>query len=118
MGLSEIGNTASIFLQKIPELRPEVSLDEFMIMPNHLHCILTLKSKINPGISFNRFGKPVAGSVSMIINQFKGAVKKWCDRNGHGYFEWHTKFHDRIIRDYASYQNIVHYIRNNPANWK
>ena len=39
MRLSSIGNAASILLQEIPVLKPNVDLNEFMVMPNHVHCI-------------------------------------------------------------------------------
>ena len=66
----------------------------------------------------NLFGQPVAGSVSVIINQYKAAVKRWCNKNGHAGFQWQSRFHDHIIRNDESFKNIVTYIRNNPKQWK
>jgi putative transposase len=73
-----------------------------------------------PGISppTRLFGQPIAGSVSVIINQYKASVKRWCNKNGHDCFQWQSRFHDHIIRNEKSCQNIVNYIRNNPKNWK
>jgi putative transposase len=65
----------------------------------------------------NQFGKPIAGSVSVIINQFKSSVKRWCNKNGHPDFEWQSRFHDHIIRDERSYWTISEYILQNPAKW-
>ena len=64
-----------------------------------------------------QFGKPVPGSVSVIINQYKSSVKRWCNKNGHTHFQWQSRFHDHIIRDEQSYQRISEYIINNPAKW-
>jgi hypothetical protein len=33
-------------------------------------------------------------------------------------FNWHPRFHDHIIRDTQSFENIQNYIANNPINWK
>ena len=66
----------------------------------------------------NQFGKPVSGSVSVIINQYKSTVKRWCNKNGHEFFQWHSRFHDHIIRNEDSFQNIVNYIVNNPKQWE
>jgi REP element-mobilizing transposase RayT len=66
----------------------------------------------------NLFGQPVAGSVSVIINQYKAAVKRWCNKNGHAGFHWQSRFHDHIIRNEESFKNIITYIRNNPRHWK
>ncbi|MFL5810971.1 MAG: transposase [Flavisolibacter sp.] len=118
MGLSDIGNTASLLLQEMPEERPNIILDEFMIMPNHLHCILDLTRKNSSDYKFNQFAKPVCDSVSMLINHYKGSVKKWCNNNAFGQFEWQCRFHDHVIRNDLEYFNIKRYIRENPKNWK
>ena len=63
--------------------------------------------------------RPLAkGSVSSIINHFKGNVKRWCNKNGFEHFRWQSRFHDHIIRDKAALETIQQYIQNNPANWK
>jgi len=65
-----------------------------------------------------QFGKPVSGSVSVIVNQYKSSVKRWCNKNNNAHFRWQSRFHDHIIRYEQSYQNISEYIINNVANWK
>ena len=65
----------------------------------------------------NQFGKPIAGSVSMIMNQYKSSVKQWCNNNGCEYFQWQSRFYDHVIRDEKSFKTISNYIKNNPANW-
>jgi len=120
MGFSEIGNIAALYMQNIPELRSNILLDEVIIMPNHLHCILIIIENKEADIKKQKvakFGQPVEGSISVIINQYKGAVKKWCSNNGFENFEWQRKFYDHIIRDEKSYVTIKNYTINNPANW-
>ncbi len=65
-----------------------------------------------------QFAKPIAGSVSTIINQYKSAVKRWCNKNNCEYFQWQPRFHDHIIRNEQSYETISNYIINNPAKWQ
>lgn len=67
--------------------------------------------------NINQFGKPVPGSVSVIINQYKSSVKRWCNKNGHPFFQWQSRFHDHVISDEQSYQRISDYIANNPQKW-
>jgi len=50
----------------------------------------------------NQFSKPIAGSISIIINQYKSSVKRWCNKNGHEYFQWQSRFHDHIIQNEES----------------
>lgn len=117
MGLSNIGNTAAVMLQSIPAKRKEVELDEFIIMPNHVHCILDITQGNFSWENANQFGKPVANSISVIVNQYKGEVKKWCNKNAFPDFNWQPKFYDHVIKSDEEYWNIKNYIINNPQNW-
>ncbi len=71
---------------------------------------------VSPGD--RRFGKPIPGSVSVIISQYKSSVKRWCNKNGHDYFQWQSRFYDHIIRNEESRRNIVDYIIQNPGQWE
>ena len=115
-GLTEIGNEAVLCLQNIPHHNPNTVLDEYIVMPNHLHCILFITHS-NPVYTANSFGKTIAGSVSNTINHFKGAVIRWCKNNNHR-FHWQSKFHDHVIRNDQEFWAIKNYIINNPKNWK
>jgi len=63
---------------------------------------------------FQNIGK---NSISSIVGSYKSAVTKHAHRLGFA-FQWQSRFYDHIIRNNESYQNITHYIRNNPTNWK
>ncbi|MDP1621890.1 MAG: hypothetical protein Q8M08_06085 [Bacteroidales bacterium] len=109
MILNETGRTAELFLE---EVSIHFSHARAMSPPPGVPPL--------PGVPppANQFGQPIAGSVSVIINQYKSSVKRWCNKNGHNFFQWQPRFHDHIIRNKKSYQNIVNYIRNNPKLWK
>jgi putative transposase len=130
--LSPIGETTMKLLLEIPAHFPHAVIDEFTIMPNHIHCILVLdfpkqedtqnklvqKHDVEQYLAkTNQFGKPVKGSVSVIISRFKAAVTKWCNDNGYVYFGWQSKFHDHVIRDATSHEAIRFYIQNNAQAW-
>jgi putative transposase len=143
---SEIGFMASQYWSEIPIHYSNVRLDEYVIMPNHLHGLLILdKSLVGPrhGVAlqtsnnsevgschgmtlragkeslhnFNQFSKPVKNSVSVIINQFKSSVKRWCNKNGFVHFQWQSRFYDHILNDEDSIEDFREYICNNPRNW-
>jgi len=127
---SEIGKIADQFWQAIPSHFPHVKLHEFVIMPNHIHGIVVLDYSLagqQYGISvlsehktkdnFNKFSKPVKKSVSVIINQFKSSVKRWCNQNGYSHFQWQSRFYDHILQDEKSIDRVREYINNNPRNW-
>jgi putative transposase len=64
------------------------------------------------------FAKPVSGSVSTIVNQYKSSVKRWCNKNNHEYFQWQPRFYDHIIRNEQSFETISEYILGNPVKWQ
>ncbi|GIW64820.1 MAG: hypothetical protein KatS3mg092_0753 [Patescibacteria group bacterium] len=119
MKLSKIGEIAEKFWLQIPKHFSNVYLDEFVIMPNHIHGILIIKNKnVNNdnnnvetchGMSlqndkfsqknqFNKFSKPIKNSLSMIINQYKSAVKRYTNKQKIN-FHWQSRFYDHIIRN-------------------
>jgi putative transposase len=132
MELSEIGKMVESEWLKTPSIRPDMnlSLDAFMIMPNHFHAIIHIgKNQYNhrdavQGVSTAasphddssaRYGSQNK-NLSSIIRGFKSAVTT----SAHlilSEFAWQTRYWDRIIRDDEEYQHIRSYIHNNPVNW-
>lgn len=103
--LTEWGRYAEEAILRIPQCYPDVRLEKYMIMPNHIHLLLLID--IAPG-------RPrVAPTVSRVIQQTKGLITKRIGRN-----VFQKSFHDHIIRDEAHYQLIWQYIDTNPARWQ
>lgn len=129
MHLLPIGEIAKEFILKIPATYPMATLGEWEIMPNHVHLIISINKtedkelKIQPEIikeipeREKGLSPLIPGSVSSIINHYKGDVKKWCNKNDFPHFVWQSKFHDHIIRNHVSYNRISNYIANNIYNW-
>jgi REP element-mobilizing transposase RayT len=118
--LSAIGEIASKFIGEITQRHPGIYLDEWVIMPNHIHLILMIE---NDGRNMHRrvptgIQPLVKRSVSSVINHFKGNVKRWCNQNGLPEFAWQARYHDHIIRNSRSLERIRQYIRDNPLNWE
>ena len=125
MHLSEIGKLAISFWEEIPEHCPFVFLDEFIVMPNHVHGIVIIDKPKNDApltelpevVSQVRFQNQGKNTISSIIGSYKSVVSKnahFTDPN----FCWQSRFHDHIIREEESLERIRYYIRNNPKNWK
>ena len=125
--LSGIGQIAAQFWLEIPSHFPHIKIDKFVIMPNHVHGILFLDysltgkyERVAKNIkyrSINKFSNPVKNSISIIINQYKSSVKRWCNQNGYEYFQWQPRFYDQILRNEKSIDAIRQYINTNPRNW-
>ena len=96
-----------------------VRLDEYVIMPNHVHGILVIDNcwPVGTGrdLSLPSVGK--TKSVSELIGAFKTTSSKLIHLNGLEYFFWQRSFYDHIIRNESALNNIREYIANNPLNW-
>ena len=103
--LSHIGETVKSAIENIPNFYPNVKIDKYVIMPNHIHMIIILHEDVS--------GRAMrAPTISRIINQMKGHVTKQV-----GFSIWQKLFYDEIIRSEEAYRNIWQYIDNNPAKW-
>ena len=128
--------------QKTPEIRQHVRLDEWIIMPNHVHGILIFTESVETprrGVSFLKHRMPSPGdetpqagktphrgvstglqtnSLGAVIGQFKSVCTKRIWKAGYTHFGWQTRFYDRILRDEDALFKARQYIRTNPLRWE
>jgi putative transposase len=98
-------------------VRPNVHLDDWVVMPDHLHGIVMIeKSSSHSPIGNNVDSQWKPGTLGVIINQFKSMCTKRIHAAGFE-FKWQPRFHDHIIRNEQELTRIQEYIRNNPAQW-
>lgn len=123
MILNKLGRIVEKEWKKTPEKRKNVGLDEFIIMPNHLHGIIIINYKI-VGIdcnqSLHKYG-PQSNNLFAIIRGFKGSVTNQINllsKNYSGGSIWQSRFYDHIIRNENSLEKIRSYIYNNPGGWR
>ena len=118
---NELGARLEFEWLKTEELRENVDLDYYQIMPNHFHGIIILQSVgTRRGVSLQMerdFGHILPNSLSIIVNQLKGSVKRWANKNGFNSFQWQRSFYDRIIRNEEELFQIRKYIEQNPLKW-
>ena len=103
MHMSEYGKAAAERWQDIPTHFPDVSLGVFVIMPNHMHGIVTIQSRDTacrvPIVE--RFGRPITGSIPTIMRSYKSAVTKRVNeiRKSPGEPVWQSHYYEHVIRD-------------------
>ena len=92
-------------IRNIPMHYPSVSVDQYVIMPNHIHLLLQIHTDHN--------GNAMRGpSISIVVQQMKGVVTKQL-----GCSIWQKLFHDHVIRNENDYSMIWNYIAGNPMKW-
>ncbi|MDR0305460.1 MAG: hypothetical protein LBI42_01345 [Chitinispirillales bacterium] len=100
--LSNIGQIVKNEIAILPTKYPNVKIDKYVIMPNHVHLI----------IKITNIGWFTDVTVSRIIKQWKGVITKKT-----GFSIWQKSFHDHIIRNHVEYCRIAKYIDENPVKW-
>ncbi|MCL1864988.1 MAG: transposase [Spirochaetes bacterium] len=104
---SEYGIIVDKAINEISVHYKNVSVDRYVIMPNHIHLILIIQNNEADGRLIT-----APTSVSIIVKQFKQYVSKQL-----GFSPWQKSYHDHIIRNQDEYNRITEYIENNPTKW-
>lgn len=140
MALNGYGDIAKQCWLEIPEHYPSVELDEWVIMPDHIHGILRIKeysdfanakSAFDVGVEnlqpLHQMPKPgqrhkfqhvIPGSIACIVRGFKIGVTKSIRADCPGKIIWQRNYHDHIVQDQEELNNIRNYIKLNPLKWK
>ena len=135
MILNEMGQIAFNEWLKTSKIRPNVSLDVFEIMPNHMHGIIIInEDEISTGESYSpnndteelNSPAPMPGSpfrspannIGAIVRGYKSSVTKQINLLNYDGSAWHRNYYEPIIRNEQSYQRISDYIINNAKSWR
>jgi REP element-mobilizing transposase RayT len=128
MYLNQIGNVVVQEWVGSSQIRQEIELDTWVIMPNHIHGIVLI-TDINKVVaqSLVPLHTPTSNpeplhrqprSLSTFIAGFKASVTKQINiiRQAPGIPIWQRNYHERIVRE-ESLKTIRAYIVNNPQRW-
>lgn len=145
MELNEFGQIALEQWHKLSDRFPNIELDAFVVMPNHVHGIIFITENGQPvgaGLApaQNGNGQPRDGqpqgfgqpqglplpkrtTLGDVVGAYKSLVSNEClkiykTKNETMGKLWQRNYYEHIIRDNKSYENIVYYIENNPSTWQ
>lgn len=113
MRLNQLGKIIAQEWLRTPEIRPEIILDEWIIMPNHLHGIIIITNSVG---AHRRAPNP----QNSIIAGFKSATTKRINkqRETPGTPLWQRNYYESILLDTEHFENVRRYICTNPLRWK
>ena len=103
------GKIAETQLLLLEERYPFLSVDQYIIMPNHIHVILILNNETA--------GASPRPTIMDIVCAYKSLTTRECKKNGFSEKLFQTSFHEHIIRGYEDYEKIIKYIYENPIRW-
>jgi REP element-mobilizing transposase RayT len=103
------------------EIRREIELstDEFVVMPNHIHGIVWIAEQQNVGAHGRAPLHRTPRSLSTFIAGFKSVTTKRINilRNMPGLPVWQRNYYEHIVRDERTLDGIREYILANPLRW-
>jgi REP element-mobilizing transposase RayT len=117
---------------KSAHIRLEIELDEFIIMPNHLHGIVIINESVGAhGMRPESGGSEMrahsraplhrpAKTLGSFVAGFKSACTKRVNelRNTAGMPLWQRNYHERVIRNEEELHSLRDYIVTNPVRWE
>ena len=116
LSLNKIGLMIKSIWSEIPNYYPHIDIDEFIIMPNHMHGIVVIS---------NQHGRPQGGaptkylSLYDVVPRFKSlTTTRYRQLTQISWKLWQRSFYDHIIRNEKSLGEIRKYIQGNPVQWK
>ncbi|MFQ5713870.1 MAG: transposase [Candidatus Scalinduaceae bacterium] len=125
MLLNDAGKFANKCWLEIPEHFLHVTLDEFIVMPNHIHGIIIIDTMGNVGVQNfeplhkqNKYQQIIPKSIGSIIRGFKIGVTKWFRKNTNIYNVWQRNYYEHIFRNEDGLNRIRECIINNPIQWQ
>ncbi len=137
MRLNELGGIAAWTWCDLPNHVPNVELDAFVVMPNHVHGIIAITDapkrmnavEMSPGsvvVMVGAGSEPApTGTITKryalpeIVRQFKTfSARRINERRGTpGLPVWQRNYYEHIIRNEESLNRIRQYIADNPLRW-
>ncbi len=119
VALNELGRIAEEEWRKSAQVRIEIDLDAWVVMPSHIHGIVIIADERR------RADRPVARgglrprSLGAMMAGFKSAATKRINtmRGTPGTPVWQRNYYEHIIRNESALDRIRQYIADNPVGW-
>ena len=120
MHLNKWGEIIAEEWMRSSEIRKEIKLDEFVVMPNHIHGIVMITEASVGATGRSPLPKgPPAKSIGSFVAGFKSAATKRINeiRTNRGAPLWQRNYYEHVIRNEEELKQIREYITGNPIKW-
>lgn len=104
------GKIADRYIKEIDKCYDNLTVESYVIMPNHIHILLGVK-ETGPS------GTPAPTLQNSVVSRFVSTFKRFCNKE-YGENIWQAHFYDHIIRDQADFDKHLQYIYENPFGWQ
>jgi len=136
--LTEYGQTADKYIHQLNDFYDDLSVESYVIMPNHIHIMLWIKDMENgpsrtpvtdgpsrtpvtdgpsrTPITDGPSRTPVPTVQNSVPSRFVSTFKRFCNKE-YGKNIWQYRSNDHIIRNRHDYEEHLRYIYENPIRW-
>jgi len=127
--LSPRGTIVEEELKALSDRFPSVWLEKYVVMPDHVHLLLTLQrqgqspcptltagDRQDPALAVGDGNSPTLGAV---VGAFKSVSTKRInqEQGTPGEKIWQARYYEHIVRNEPDFLSIWQYIQENPARW-
>ncbi|MDY5948140.1 MAG: transposase [Oscillospiraceae bacterium] len=105
--LSPIGETVDKYILSIEEKYDYITIEKYVIMPNHIHLLIMVYNCDNA----------ITSGANSAIPRLISTLKRFVNKEV-GIDVWQRSYHDHIVRNERDYDEIWQYIDENPLKWK
>ena len=135
---NDAGRMINIEWESLPERFPNIEVDVFQVMPNHLHGIIIINNPdlVGAGLvpaparrATTRVAPTPAQTSAPTLGRIVGVFKsitthkyiQGVDEFGWPVFKkrlWQRNYYEHVVRDQTDYERIAGYILSNPLTWE
>ena len=121
IALTKCGEIAEKYIRQIGNHYDHLSIESYVIMPNHIHLLLFIKK--NRTVTENGQSRTPVPTVARIqransaFSWFLSTFKRFCNKE-YGENVWQARAYDHVIRNGEDYEAHLRYIQENPMRWQ
>lgn len=110
--LTVYGKIVDKWINAIPQRYSEMSIDYYVIMPNHIHLLLAIEKADGRGDP----SPTVKSAMGWFKYQSTKEINQMRKRAGEKVFQ--RSYYDHIVRNQQDYEESYKYIHENPLKWQ
>jgi putative transposase len=124
--INKFGRIVQECWSELPSHYPDIQLDNFIVMPNHIHGIVIFDSNARAGLRpaptahGTRPNCKTEKSLFEIVGSFKAFSSRLINRARKmpGASVWQRGYYEHVIRNESDLEETIYYINSNPDKWQ
>ena len=124
VALTPVGQIVEEQIQAIPARHPAIGIEKYVIMPNHVHLLVSIRDLSGGASPSPTVGTEASSSEGDLLPSLFDVVrvlKSLTTRMARPFLGenplWQRSYHEHVIRNEEDYRQIWEYIDTNPAKW-